>query len=131
MNNNLYEFYKEYICNDNQLEETISELRKLHELTKLEASLDYHDIKEFDLDSSSWQVRDSKANGHYEFVSNCIDSKGNTIEDKFIYKNIETGVKYRIDAEALCYLTAFKDHQDYRFIYIGYCGDYPSISLQL
>ena len=73
---NLYEFYKEYIYNDTQLEETISELRKLHQLTKLEASLDYHDIKEFDLDSSSWQVRDSKANGHYEFVSNCIDSKG-------------------------------------------------------
>ena len=129
MNDNLYEFYKEYICKDNQLEETISELRKLHQLTKIEESLDYHDIKEFDLDSSSWQVRDSKANGHYEFVSNCIDSKGNTIEDKFIYRNIETGVKYRIDAESLCYLTAFKDHQDYRFIYIGYCGDYPSISL--
>ena len=128
-NNDLYEFYKEYIYNDKQLEETISELRKLHNLIKLEASLDYHDIKEFDLDSSSWQVRDAKANGHYEFVSNCIDSKGNTIEDKFIYRNIETGVKYRIDAEALCYLTAFKDHQDYRFIYIGYCGDYPSISL--
>ena len=126
---NLYEFYKEYIYNDKQLEETISELRKLQILIKLEASLDYHNIKEFDLDSSSWQVRDAKANGHYEFVSNCIDSKGNTIEDKFIYRNIETGVKYRIDAESLCYLTAFKDHQDYRFIYIGYCGDYPSISL--
>ena len=128
-NSNLYEFYKEYIYNDKQLEETISELRKLHDLIKLEASLDYHNIKEFDLDSSSWQVRDAKANGHYEFVSNCRDSEGNTIEDKFIYKNIETGVKYSIDAETLCYLTAFKEDQDYRFIYIGYCGGCPSISL--
>ena len=31
---NLYEFYKEYIYNDKQLEETISELQKLHELKK-------------------------------------------------------------------------------------------------
>ena len=128
-NNNLYEFYKEYIYNDKQLEETISELRKLHDLTKLEASLDCHTIKEFDLDSSSWQVRDAKANGHYEFVSNCINSKGNIIEDKFIYRNVETGVKYLVDDEALRYLTAFKEDQDYRFIYIGYCGSYPSISL--
>ena len=43
-NDNLYEFYKEYIYNDNQLEEPISELPKLHDLIKLEASLDYHNI---------------------------------------------------------------------------------------
>ena len=125
----LYEFYRKYIYNDKKLEETISELRKLHELTKLEVSLDYHNIKEFDLNSFSWQVRDAKANGHYEFVSNCTDSEGNIREDKFVYKNMETGVKYLVDKEALYYLTAFKDHQDYRFIYIGYCGGYPSISL--
>lgn len=125
----LYEFYRKYIYNDKKLEETISELRKLHELTKLEVSLDYHSIKEFDLNSSSWQVRDANANGHYEFVSNCTGSEGNIIEDKFIYKNMKTGVNYIIDDEALYYLTAFKDHQDYRFIYIGYCGGYPSISL--
>lgn len=73
----------------------------------------------FTLDSNSWQVRQAKANGHYEVEKLVEDS-----DERFYVRNLDTNDVYISDIENLSYLISHEGHQNYRFVYVGWCGDY-------
>ena len=125
--NGIMEFYDRYIETEDDIDFIVSELRfiykKEHPPVKLELS---DENKEFDVKSDSWQVEEANANGHYEFVK-YEDWYEN--EDMYIFKHTESGRLFAVDRKTLEFLIIYKDYQDYRFIYVGWWGDYRTLGI--
>ena len=121
----IMEFYDHYIDTEDDIDFLVSELRSIYK--KEHPPAKFHILnKEFDVKSDSWQVEEANANGHYEFVK-YEDWCEN--EDMYIFKHTETGRLFAVDEEALKYLIIYKDYQDYRFIYVGWWGEYRTLGI--
>ena len=118
----IMKFYDDYIETKEDIDFVVNELNHIYDIKQLEDAIDCSKIKEFTLNSDSWQVANAKANGHYTFV-------GMKDDDNFIFMQEETKVLYAIDEYTLRYLVANKDYQDYMFIYAGWWGDYRTLSI--
>lgn len=128
----VYKIYCENVNSDEDFKKLIDEFNKIHELKKKERLSKYKQVDEFYLNSNSWQVQDAKANGHYVYVKDYSDSnktRRDSYSYKYMYKHEPSGKLFLIDNETLKYLTTYKDEQDYKFIYVGICGNYPVISI--
>lgn len=116
----LYRLYEEEVNNEQDFQELISELNKIHELKKKEKQTEFTRPEEFYLKSNSWQVAENNANGHYTYIRDIInDEDKDSCYHKYLYKNENTGKVFSIDNETLKYLTTHKDNQDYKFVYVG------------
>ena len=128
----VYKIYCENVNSDEDFKKLIDELNKIHELKKKERLSEYKQVDEFYLKSNSWQVQEAKANGHFVYVrdySNNDKTRKDNYSYKYMYKHEASGKLFLVDNETLKYLTTYKDDQDYKFIYIGICDHYPSISI--
>lgn len=74
---------------------------------------------EFVVNTHSWQVTEAHANGRYKVEKLVEGSDG-----QYYVKNLDTNEMYLSDIESLSYLISHEGHQDYRFVYVGWCGDY-------
>ena len=74
---------------------------------------------EFILNSESWTVKQAKANGHYR-VEKLVDNS----ERYYYVKNLDTNEIYISDIENIAYFISHEGCQDYRYIYMGWYGDY-------
>lgn len=121
----IMEFYDNYIETEDDIDFVVSELRSIYK--KEHPPVKYHILnKEFDVKTDSWQVEEANANGHYEFVKYedwCAD------EDMYIFKHTESGRLFAVDRRTLEYLITYKDYQDYRFIYVGWWGEYRTLGI--
>lgn len=128
----VYEIYCKNVSSDEDFKQLIEELNKIHELKKVERLHNYKPLDEFYLKSYSWQVEEAKANGRYVYVKDYSDIKETSKDHysyKYLYRHEDSGRLFLVENETLNYLNIYKDYQDYKFIYIGVCGDYPIITI--
>lgn len=117
------------ILDDNRTQQDIvNEVNKIIEVLKTEEQLYSSPIElvgfEFELNTTSWQVLDANANGHY-----IVERQDNEYKDKYYIRNRYTNKVYSTDERTLKYLMSHADCQDYIFIYVGEWGDYEDIGI--
>lgn len=125
MNKALYKEISD--CFDNRTKQDIvNEVNKIIEVLEVEEKLYVDPIKlvgsEFELNTTSWQVLDANANGHY-----IVEQQDNEYKDKYYIRKLDTNKVYSTDERTLKYLLSHTDCQDYKFIYVGLWGDYEAI----
>lgn len=124
------ELYKEISnCFDDRTEQDIvNEINKMIEVLKAEEKLNSSSIElvgvKFELNTTSWQVLNANANGHY-----IVERQDNEYKDKYYIRKLDTNKVYSTDKHTLKYLMSHADCQDYKFIYVGLWGDYEDISI--
>lgn len=123
----LYDLVREYFDHDDRLSDCLDEIKEIETLLEKEKilyNLAYDNPHaflgtEFVVNTNSWQVRKAHANGHYK-VEKLIEDG-----DRLYYvRNLDTNEVYISDVENLSYLISHEGHQNYRFVYVGWCGDY-------
>lgn len=116
-------------CFDDRSKQSIvNEVNKIIEVLETEERLYSSPIElvglEFKLNTSSWQVLEANANGHY-----IVEQQDSEDNDKYYIRNLDTSKVYSTDECTLKYLISHTDCQDYRFIYVGWWGDYENIGI--
>lgn len=123
----LYDLVREYVSDGDSLLNYVKEIRDIECVLNKEdtiRNLAYSVPQvlvgaEFALNSNSWQVIQAKANGRYRVEKLVEDS-----DERFYVRNLDTNDIYISDIENLSYLISHEDCQNYRFVYVGWCGDY-------
>lgn len=126
----LYDLVREYFGGDDRLSDYLDEIKEIEALLEKENILYNlaYDIPqvflgtEFVVNTNSWQVRKAHANGRYKVEGLVKDSDG-----QYYIRNLDTNKVYLSDIEGLSYLISHEDHQNYRFVYVGWCGDYRTL----
>lgn len=126
----LYDLIREYFDGDDRLSDCLEEIKEIEALLEKEQTLynaAYDNLQlfvgmEFVVNTNSWQVRKAHANGRYR-VEGLVEDSVN----KYYIKNLDTNKVYLSDIEGLSYLISHEGHQNYRFIYVGWCGDYRTL----
>jgi hypothetical protein len=116
-------------CFDDRTEQDIAkEIGKIFKVLKAEEELYLSPIKlvglDFELNTTSWQVLGANANGHY-----IVERQDNEDNDKYYIRNLDTNKVYATNERTLKYLISHTDCQDYKFVYVGWWGDYESIGI--
>ncbi len=113
---------------DRTKQDVVNEINKIFEVLEAEEKLYSSPIEligfEFELNTTSWQVLDANANGHY-----IVERQDNEYDDKYYIRNLDTNKVYSTDERTLKYLISHADCQDYKFIYVGEWGDYADIGI--
>lgn len=117
------------ILDDNRTKQDIvNEVNKIIEVLKTEEQLYLSPIEligfEFELNTTSWQVLEANANGHY-----IVERQDNEDKAHYYIRNCDTNKVYSTNERTLKYLMSHKDCQDYKFIYVGLWGDYVYIGI--
>ena len=123
----LYDLVREYFDYDDRLSDYLDEIKEIEALLEKENTLynaaydnpQFLIDKEFVVNTNSWQVRKARANGRYKVEKLVEDSV-----ELYYVRNLDTNDLYISDIEKLSYLISHEGHQDYRFVYVGWCGDY-------
>ena len=127
MNRALYNAISD--CFDDRTKhDIVNEINKIIEVLEAEEKLYSSPIEligfEFELNTTSWQVLDANANGHYT-----VEQQDNEYKDKYYIRKLESNKVYSTDERTLKYLMSHADCQDYKFIYVGEWGDYEDIGI--
>jgi hypothetical protein len=113
---------------DRTKQDIVDEINKIIEVLEAEEKLYLSPVElvgfEFDLNTTSWQVLEANANGHY-----IVERQDNEYTDKYYIRNCDTNKVYSTDERTLKYLMSHTDCQDYKFIYVGLWGDYEDIGI--
>lgn len=127
MNRQLYGVISDCF-DDRTKQDIVNEVNKIIEVLDAEEKLYLSPIEligfEFELNTTSWQVLDANANGHY-----IVERQDSEYDNKYYIRNLDTNKVYSTDERTLKYLMSHTDCQDYRFIYVGLWGDYESITV--
>lgn len=124
----LYDLVREYFDEDyDRLSNHFEDIKAMEALLEKENKLyntayDNPQVlvgMEFVVNTHSWQVTEAHANGHYKVEKLVEDS-----DRQYYVKNLDTNEMCLSDIESLSYLISHEGHQDYRFVYVGWCGDY-------
>lgn len=123
----LYDLVREYYDGDDKLSDCFDEIKAIEALLEKENilyNLAYDNPKvflgaEFVVTTNSWQVKEAHANGRYKVEKLVEDS-----DRQYYVRNLDTNEVYISDIENLSYLISHQGYQDFRFVYVGYCGDY-------
>lgn len=118
--------YNGILDDDRTEQDIVNEINKIIEVLEAEEQLYLSSIEligfEFELATTSWQVLEANANGHY-----IVERQDNDDKDYYYIRNCDTNKVYSTDERTLKYLMSHTDCQDYKFIYVGLWGDYESI----
>lgn len=113
---------------DSTKPDIVNEINKIFEVLEAEEKLYLSPIElvgfEFELNTTSWQVLNANANGHY-----IVERQDNEDDDKYYIRKLDSNKVYSTDERTLKYLISHADCQDYKFIYVGEWGDYENIGI--
>ena len=113
---------------DRTKQDIVDEINKIIEVLEAEEKLYLSPIElvgfEFELNTTSWQVLEANANGHY-----IVERQDDECKDHYYIRNLDTNKVYSTDERTLKYLMSHTDCQDYKFIYVGWWGDYENIGI--
>lgn len=123
----LYNLVRSYFDDGDKLSNYLNDIKAMEDLLEKEEALytaAYANPQsligtEFTVNTYSWQVKKANANGRYKIER--LTEEG---EDTYYVRNLDTNETYISRIEELSYLISHEGYQDYRFVYIGSCGDY-------